>query len=178
MKLFHVGDRKCAICHRGGRVTVTFAHRDLPFRDGAGVAGNVLVGVCEECGDAILVPAQSTPVVAEARRRCEHPEEGKLEFAYAVHVSRFDVGARPTPKCSRGQAVFLQQFVDHSVCVIAHGVHRRLKSPNRPKQKIDVLYREGGAIQHPRGKRHSVFGLFTDFSLPISPLSRRGTCKP
>lgn len=77
MKLFNVGDRKSAICHRDGRVTVTFADRDLPFRDGAVVVSNVLVGVCEKCGDAILIPAQSTAVVADARRRCEQPEEGR-----------------------------------------------------------------------------------------------------
>lgn len=75
MKLFNLGDRKSAICYRDGRVMATFAYRDLPFRDGAGVVSNVLVGVCEKCGDAILVPAQSTPIVAEARRRCEQAEE-------------------------------------------------------------------------------------------------------
>jgi len=46
-------------------------YKDLPFRDGRGGARHVLVGACDVCGDAIVIPAQSTPQIAAARRSVE-----------------------------------------------------------------------------------------------------------
>jgi hypothetical protein len=71
MKLHIPGDRKRALCHRDGSVTAAFVQRDVPFRDLQGVARNVLVDACELCGDAILIPAQSTPTIAAARELVE-----------------------------------------------------------------------------------------------------------
>ncbi|WP_367346705.1 hypothetical protein [Stenotrophomonas bentonitica] len=63
-----LGETRPALCHRDGRVTATFVYKDVPFRDGLGVVNDVLVGACDVCGDAIIIPAQSTPKVSEARR--------------------------------------------------------------------------------------------------------------
>lgn len=65
---FKAGDQKNALCHRDGKVTVTFAYRDVPFRDGSGVVENILVGVCDVCGDAVLIPAQSDEAIGKAHR--------------------------------------------------------------------------------------------------------------
>lgn len=72
MKLYIPGDQKRALCHRDSRVMTTFVHQDVLFRDGHGVARNVLVGACDVCGDAILIPAQSTQAIASAREQVEH----------------------------------------------------------------------------------------------------------
>jgi len=82
MKVYKVNDKSTAICHRDGRVTTTFAYRDLPFRDGKGKATDILVGVCDVCGDAIVIPAQSTPAVAAARERVENSFEVNLPSIY------------------------------------------------------------------------------------------------
>lgn len=63
---YQPGDQKSALCHRDGRVTVTMTLQDVPFRETEGCAKQILVGVCDVCGDAVLVPAQSTPAIAEA----------------------------------------------------------------------------------------------------------------
>lgn len=98
MKLFMPGDKKTALCHRDGRVSVTFAYRDVPFRDGNGMAHNILAGVCDTCGDAILFPAQSTPAIAAARRRVEHPLEVNIPapFVDALDAAIVRVAAYPT----------------------------------------------------------------------------------
>lgn len=66
-----LGDQKSALCHRDGRVSVTFVLQDVPFRDGRGVVPQILVGACEVCGDAIVIPAQSSAAIAAARQAVE-----------------------------------------------------------------------------------------------------------
>jgi len=66
-----LGEMRPALCHRDGRVTATFVYKDVPFRDGRGMVCDVLVGECDVCCDAIVIPAQSTPKIAEARRSVE-----------------------------------------------------------------------------------------------------------
>lgn len=82
MKFYMPGDRKRALCHRDGRVMTTFVYQDVPFRDGHGIARNVLVGACDVCGDAILIPAQSTPAIAAARKRVEHSLEVNIPASF------------------------------------------------------------------------------------------------
>ena len=71
VKVYQPNDKGSALCHRDGRVTTTFVYRDLPFRDAQGAAKNILVGVCDTCGDAIVIPAQSTPAISDAREEFE-----------------------------------------------------------------------------------------------------------
>ncbi len=99
MKFFMPGDKKRALCHRDGRVTTTFVYRDVPFRDGNGMAHNVLVGACDVCGDAILIPAQSTPTIAAARKRVERSLEVNIpaSFVDALDAAIVRVTESPSP---------------------------------------------------------------------------------
>lgn len=78
MKVYEAGEKLSVLCHNDGRVTVTFAYRDVPFRDNRGLAENILVGVCDKCGEILLVPPQSTPAIAAARKRAERALEVNL----------------------------------------------------------------------------------------------------
>lgn len=108
MKFFMPGDRKSALCHRDGRVTVTFVHQDVPFRDGNGVAHNVLVGACDVCGDAILIPAQSTPAIAAARKRVERSLEVNVpaSFVDALDAAIVRVTEHPSPEFRKQLLVY------------------------------------------------------------------------
>ncbi|WP_066737445.1 hypothetical protein [Cupriavidus sp. D384] len=65
---FHEGDKSRAICaHCGQLVSTTFVRRDLRFIDGKGSANNILVAICDECGDVVATPTQSTPAIRWAR---------------------------------------------------------------------------------------------------------------
>ncbi len=67
MKLFLEGDKSKAICERcAAIVQTTFVRRDVPFSDGSGLAKNILVGSCNECGDVLAIPAQSTAAISRA----------------------------------------------------------------------------------------------------------------
>lgn len=70
MKLFLDGDCSKALCSHCAKVVKTvFVRRDVPFSDGEGMAKNILVGVCDVCNAVVSIPAQSTPAIAEARKR-------------------------------------------------------------------------------------------------------------
>ena len=62
----------------------------MPFSDGKGTADDVLVGVCDVCGDVVAIPAQSTPSIREARARELVSVEAKLP---AVYVDVLDLAA-------------------------------------------------------------------------------------
>ena len=95
MKLYREGDHSPALCHRDGRATATFGYRDVPFSDGRGIARGILVGSCNTCGDVILIPAQSTPAVANARSAQQCSFEVNLP---SVFVELLDAAAaRITP---------------------------------------------------------------------------------
>jgi hypothetical protein len=90
MKVYRTNDKGSALCHRDGRVTMTYAYRDVPFRDGRGVAKDILVGVCDVCGDAIVIPAQSTPATAAARKHVEQSFEINIP---AIYVELLDAAS-------------------------------------------------------------------------------------
>ena len=90
MKVYHPNDKGSALCHRDGRVSTTFAYRDLPFRDGRGKVKDILVGVCDTCGDAIVIPAQSMPSISAARKHVEHSMEIHVP---ALYVDLLDAAA-------------------------------------------------------------------------------------
>ena len=91
MKLFLEGDKSKAICERCAAVVhTTFMRRDVPFSDASGVAKNILVGVCDVCGDVVSIPAQSTPAIARARKEALDSLEASLP---AVYVDVLDYAA-------------------------------------------------------------------------------------
>jgi endogenous inhibitor of DNA gyrase (YacG/DUF329 family) len=78
-KFYVVGDKSRAICpHCEKLVETTFAYRDVPFDDGVGMAKNILVATCDECGTVVAIPAQSTPAIRKARPVAEIPLEVSL----------------------------------------------------------------------------------------------------
>jgi len=89
MKLYRDGDVSRAFCSHCAKVVKTvFARRDVPFNDAKGSAKNILVGVCNVCDSVVSIPAQSTPAIAEARKR----EAVSLEAALpAIYVDVLDL---------------------------------------------------------------------------------------
>lgn len=100
MKIHTQGEQKSALCHRDGRVTATFDYRSVPFRDGRGKVDDVLVGACDVCGDAIIIPAQSTPAIAAARQKIENSLEVKIPapFIDVLDAAITRIAAHPTPE--------------------------------------------------------------------------------
>lgn len=83
MKIFEAGEHSKAYCRDCRKmVRTTFARRDVPFKDGRGIARNVLVGVCDECDRAIEVPPQTTPALARARKAATQAIEANLPASY------------------------------------------------------------------------------------------------
>ncbi|MBN3343372.1 hypothetical protein H5A44_13130 [Pectobacterium brasiliense] len=67
MKIFKVGDTQAALCNTCQSLeTATFQLKDVPFSDNSGVVRQVLVGVCERCGNVAIIPHQSTPMIKKA----------------------------------------------------------------------------------------------------------------
>ncbi len=68
MHLWREDDRSEAIC-RGceKRVDTRFEVRGVTLHESGTTVPDVLVAVCEECGDIAAIPAQSTPKLKEAR---------------------------------------------------------------------------------------------------------------
>jgi hypothetical protein len=70
MHLWREGDRSVGICERcRKRVDTRFERRTFPMERPRVDVPDVLVAVCEECGEIVAIPHQSTPKIAEARAR-------------------------------------------------------------------------------------------------------------
>ncbi|GAB2178642.1 hypothetical protein [Dongia sp. agr-C8] len=82
MKLIIEGHQEQAICGRDGAVGITYRRRDVPFSDGHGSAKDILVGVCDVCGDVVAIPPQSTPAIRAAREVATEAIEANLPAAY------------------------------------------------------------------------------------------------
>lgn len=80
---FSEGDKSQAICSVCKKVqTTTFGYRDVPFSDGTGLVKNILVGVCDHCGNVASIPAQSTPAISMARNKSSESVEAMLPAPY------------------------------------------------------------------------------------------------
>ena len=66
MKIIQEGENGIALAPELGRVPVVYKYRDLTLDSGTTVK-NVLVGVHEESDEVLVIPAQSTPRIKEAR---------------------------------------------------------------------------------------------------------------
>ncbi|AZG13799.1 hypothetical protein [Cupriavidus pauculus] len=66
----HEGDRSKAICPDCGKVVgTTFVRRDVSVGDSRKrVAENILVAVCDACGEVVAIPSESTAAICEANR--------------------------------------------------------------------------------------------------------------
>jgi len=66
VKIIQEGEKGIALAPESGRVPVVYKYRDLTLDSGTTVK-NVLVGVHEESDEVLVIPAQSTPRIKEAR---------------------------------------------------------------------------------------------------------------
>lgn len=67
-KVFTAGDKSRAHCYRClDIVHTTILQRDVRFSDGQGIAKNIIVGVCDDCGSIVAIPAQSVKAIAQSR---------------------------------------------------------------------------------------------------------------
>lgn len=66
MKIIQEGEKGIALAPELGRVPVVYTYRDLTLDSGTTVK-SVLVGVHEESDEVLVIPAQSTPRIKEAR---------------------------------------------------------------------------------------------------------------
>ena len=66
MKIIQEGDTGVALAPDVGRVPVVYTYRDLTLDSGT-IVKNVLVGVHEDSDQVLVIPAQSSPRIKEAR---------------------------------------------------------------------------------------------------------------
>jgi hypothetical protein len=96
MKLWKEGDRSRAACETCKQfVTTRFERRTIDLKDAEVSVPDVLVAVCETCGEIVAIPHQSTPRLQEARRRatpkCEVRVPPVLNDALGLLASKFSV---------------------------------------------------------------------------------------
>jgi hypothetical protein len=162
MKILHEGDTERALCDVDGWVSVTYRYRDVPFSDGSGVVRDILVGVCDSCGEVISFPPQSTPPIAAARRRATLSLEANLPASYvdALDAAACRVDTQANTEFRKRLLMFylnryargdeeipeLVRFAEGSGRVPALGPHRRLSfklSEQAQTRLDDVLQRTG-----------------------------------
>jgi len=93
MKLHYAGEKGRAVCERDGLTATTFAYRDVPFSDSAGVVKDILVSVCDKCGEVVGIPPQSTPAIKARRELATRSIEANLPAAYfdALNLACFRI---------------------------------------------------------------------------------------
>jgi hypothetical protein len=98
MHLWKAGDKSAAICETcQKKVATTFEYRTLELKSPRAAVSDVLVAVCDECGEVAGIPHQSTPKIAAARDRelvkFEARVPRELEDALGLIAAKFH--ARP-----------------------------------------------------------------------------------
>jgi len=80
MSKWKEGDKlERAECDNCGKFTpVTFKYRDVPFEGNIGVVEDILVGVCDECDQVIVVPSQSSPKIKETLAKIKEERNEQL----------------------------------------------------------------------------------------------------
>ncbi|MBB1250383.1 hypothetical protein [Rhizobium sp. G21] len=99
MKLHVAGEKSKALCPHCQELTgATYAYRDVPFDDGVGRAKNILALVCDQCGDIVATPAQSTPAIKAARETATRPIEVNIPapFIEALDLAAFRIDPEAT----------------------------------------------------------------------------------
>lgn len=96
MRILNEGDKAKAFCRKCEVIrTTVYFYRDFTLDSGRKVQ-NVLQGVCQTCGTAISIPAQSTPKIQEAIQQKSLPLEVRLpaileDVLYSIgHNSHLD----------------------------------------------------------------------------------------
>lgn len=90
MRVLQEGDTGTGLCPRcEERVPIRYEYRPFQLEETDVEVENVLVGVCEQCGERVTVPAHSTPKLKAARRKKEETVEARVprpleDLIYAV----------------------------------------------------------------------------------------------
>lgn len=79
MKILKEGNRSEAMCPScQARVPIQYSYRTVHLDESDIDVKNVLVGVCEECGETVSIPAQSFPRLKEAREKKSKTIEARV----------------------------------------------------------------------------------------------------
>jgi len=114
MKIIQEGTRSVALAPGRGKVPVVFEYRTLTLDSGV-VVEDVLVGVAEDTGEVLTVPAQSTPRIQLARLAAK-------DETFSVRIPRelsdvlwgvsHELGANPTKFHSAMIRFYLHEAAD------------------------------------------------------------------
>ena len=114
MKIIQEGARAVALAPGRGKVPVVFEYRTLTLDSGV-VVEDVLVGVAEDTGEVLTVPAQSTPRIQLARQAAK-------DETFSVRIPRelsdvlwgisHELGANPTKFHSAMIRFYLHEAAD------------------------------------------------------------------
>lgn len=144
MHLWKAGDKSAAICERCKRkVKTTFEYRTLELETPRSTVPDVLVALCDECGEVAGIPHQSTPKIAAARDRDMIKFEARvpreLEDALGLIAAKFH--ARPNDLSSPLFRFYLREVgrdgsLAQAVRVLSHD--RLAMAPNRGRISVGV----------------------------------------
>ena len=87
MKIYREADKGRAMCENDGLVTTTFAFRDVPFRDGSGTVNDILVAVCDKCGEVVAVPPQAMPAIKAVREKSAFQVDANLRSILSLKMA-------------------------------------------------------------------------------------------
>lgn len=99
MKILKEGDRGNALAPGRGRVPIVYEYRTVYLEASDIDVPNVLVGVCEETDEVLVVPAQSAPRLREARETVKEETfpvrlPAQLSDVLCLLADHFDVGTK------------------------------------------------------------------------------------
>lgn len=99
MKILKEGDRGDALAPGRGRVPIVYEYRTVYLEASDVDVPNVLVGVCEETDEVLVVPAQSAPRLKEARATVKDETfpvrlPAQLSDVLCLLADHFDVGTK------------------------------------------------------------------------------------
>lgn len=78
MRLVKEEDKGKAVCSNCGLSNITYRLRDVDFSDKRGTVKNILVGVCDNCGQIVSIPKQSMPLIKSEYNKTLKPLETRV----------------------------------------------------------------------------------------------------
>lgn len=123
MEIIEEGTRGVALDPERGRISVVFEYRDLTLDSGVMIK-DILVGVAEDTGEVLTIPAQSTPRIKLARQAAKD-ETFSVRIPFELNDVLWGVshefGANPTKFNSALIRFYLHEATD------SRAMARRLK---------------------------------------------------
>ncbi len=100
MRFLRAGDTGRALCpHCRAMRDVTYQYRPVYLAKTKATVPNVLIGACQDCNRTIVLPAQSTPRIKEARERVMREQNARipLELEDRLNMIAHSLDIRPEP---------------------------------------------------------------------------------